>query len=569
MSGDAANDSLVITGTRLTCDDVARVARGGCQVVLDRQARDRIAKCREWVDGKARDGEVIYGVTTGFGSLADVAIRPDQAAELSLNLIRSHAVGVGAPLAEDVVRAAMLIRANTLAKGFSGARAEVVETLLAMLNKGVHPVIPEKGSVGASGDLAPLSHMALVLVGEGEAILRGKRLAGGEALRQAGIPPLILGPKEGLALSNGTTVSGAMAVLCLVDAENLLKNAQIALALSLEALQAAPGAFSPLVHAARNQAGQQKVAENVRALLEGSQLVGSRRDKVQDAYSLRCAPQVLGPVLDLMAYLAGVVESEINAATDNPLVFPDQGAILSGGNFHGEPLAFAMDFLRIAVAEAGSIAERRVFRMLDASLSGGLPPFLVEGSGLNNGLMTLQYTAAALVSANKTLCHPDSVDSVPTCANQEDHVSMSCNAALHAREVLANVEQIVAIEMLCAAQALDFRVKGAHFRETRRFRAGAKAEVVLKIQGENERTYSMSGEPGDQVTVSGRFTGPPRRPAGAVSAAYNRIRADGGSAFVASDRPLAEDIAAISAMVHNATIVRAVEAALGRALSLK
>jgi histidine ammonia-lyase len=567
MSGDCSRDRLIITGDKLTCDDVVRVARGGCRVEMDAETRDRIARCREWVEGKARAGEVIYGVTTGFGSLADVAVRPDQAAELSLNLIRSHAVGVGAPLAGEAVRAAMLIRANTLAKGLSGVRVQVVETLLEMLNKGVHPLIPEKGSVGASGDLAPLSHMALVLVGEGEATLRGKRMAGGEALRQAGIAPLTLGPKEGLALSNGTTVTAAMAVSCVLQAKNLLRNAQIALAMSLEALQAAPEAFNPLVHAARNHAGQQKAAENVRALTEGSQLMGSREGRVQDAYSLRCAPQVLGPVADLVAYLTAVVEKEINAATDNPLVFPDQGAILSGGNFHGEPLAFAMDFLRIAVAEIGSIAERRVFRMLDPSLSSGLPPFLVEGSGLKNGLMTLQYTAAALVSANKTLCHPDSVDSIPTCANQEDHVSMSCNAALHTREVLANVEQIIAIEMLCAAQALEFRLKGAHFQETQRFQAGATGEVVLKIQGKADRTYSMTGETGDRITMSGRFRGKPLKPGDGVMAAYNRIRTEGGSAFVASDRPLSGDIDSIAEMVHDGTIVHAVEAALGRPLN--
>ncbi|MFZ1947065.1 MAG: histidine ammonia-lyase [bacterium] len=522
MSGDASRDQLNMTGDELTCGDVARVARDGCRVALDAGARDQIAGCREWVEGKARAGEVIYGVTTGFGALAEVAVRPDQAAELSLNLIRSHAVGVGAPLAEEVVRAAMLIRANTLAKGFSGVRVQVVETLVDMLNKGVHPVIPEKGSVGASGDLAPLSHMALVLVGEGEAIFRGARLAGGEALRQAGIALLTLGPKEGLALSNGTTVTAALAVFSLLQAENLLRNAQIALAMSLEALQAAPGAFNPLVHAARNHTGQQKVAENVRALTEGSRLVGSREGKVQDAYSLRCAPQVLGPVVDLVAYLTAVVDKEINAATDNPLVFPGQAAILSGGNFHGEPLAFAMDFLRIAVAEMGSIAERRVFRILDPSLNSGLPAFLIEGSGLKNGLMTLQYTAAALVSANKTLCHPDSVDSIPTCANQEDHVSMSCNAALHTREVLTNVEQVVAIEMLCAAQALDFRLKGSP---------------------------------------------EPLEPGRAVMAAYNRIRSEGGSAFVASDRSLSADIDSIAGMVHDGTVVHAVEAALGRPLN--
>jgi histidine ammonia-lyase len=461
---EGTDRQVTLDGASLTIADVVRVARDGASVRLAAEAMARVRDARAWIEeAGSSDSLIVYGVNTGYGSLAEVHIPPDDVATLARNLILSHSAGVGQPLAEEVVRATMLIRANTLVKGYSGIRPETLETLVRMLGRGVLPVIPEKGSVGASGDLAPLSHLALVLIGEGEAIFQGERMAGATAMRRAGLRPVTLAAKEGLALNNGTSVTAALACLALADAENLLVHAEIALAMSLEALQGASRAYDARLHAARNHRGQQITAANVRRLIAGSELIDSAR-RVQDAYSLRCAPQVLGAVRDTLAFVRTTVENEINAATDNPLVFLDEphpNKAFSGGNFHGEPLALAMDFLSIAVAEAGSIAERRIFRLLDGTLSSGLPPMLTEQSGLRNGLMLAQYTAAALVSDNKTLAHPDSVDSIPTGANQEDHVSMSTNAARHAREIVWNVERIVAVEMLCAAQALDFRQAGS------------------------------------------------------------------------------------------------------------
>jgi histidine ammonia-lyase len=513
---------VIIDGKSLTIEEVVAVARFNKPVQLDDKARENIAKCRNWVEQAIEKNMVIYGVTTGVGSLAREAIPPEKCAEFSKNLIRSHSVGVGNPLPEEIVRAAMLIRANTLAKGYSGVRVEVVETLIEMLNRGVHPIVPEKGSVGASGDLAPLSHMALVLMGEGEAFYKGERMSGKEAMRKAGLKPISLEAKEGLALNNGATFTAAIASLLISDAENLVKNAEIALAMSLEALCGIKDAFNEKIHRARRHDGQQRVARNVLNLIEGSQLVDSvdsRPDKVQDAYSLRCAPQVIGAARDALAFIRMVVENEINAATDNPLIFLDlerENKVISGGNFHGEPLAFAMDLLGIVVAEIGNIAERRIFRLLDRNLNEGLPEMLVESTGLNSGLMLLQYTAAALVSDNKTLAHPDSVDSIPTCANQEDHVSMSLNAARHAREILWNVEQIIAIEMFCAAQALDFREKKG------------------------------------------------RMPGKGTKAAYSKIREK--VSHVEEDRIMHKDIEEIVALIHKGEIVQEVERALGKRL---
>jgi histidine ammonia-lyase len=435
---------------------------------------------------------------------------------LTRNLILSHSVGVGPPLPEEVVRATMLIRANTLAKGYSGICPETLDTLLEMLNLGVHPLIPEKGSVGASGDLAPLSHLVLALIGEGEAFYQGRRLPAADALEAAGLKPRQLAAKEGLALNNGTTVSAALACLALYDAENLVRNAEIAAAMSLEAMQAASRAFDSRLHAARNHQGQMESAANICRLLEGSELIDST-PRVQDAYSLRCAPQVLGAVRDALAFIHTTVENEINAATDNPLIFldaPGPNKAFSGGNFHGEPLALAMDFLGIATAEMGSIAERRVFRLLDGTLNGDLPPMLIAESGLQSGLMMAQYTAAALVSDNKTLAHPDSVDSIPTGANQEDHVSMSANAARHAREIVWNTERIIAIEMLCAAQALDLRAMGSS-----------------------------------------------RQPGRGTKAAYQAFRRSGIKPLT-RDRMLAPDIELAADLIHTGKIVEAAAAAL-------
>ena len=511
------DDVVILDGDSLTLAQVLAVARQGARVRLDEAAAERVSDSRAWIDEVGRGGALtVYGVNTGFGSLAEVRIPPDDVATLTRNLILSHSSGVGPPLPEEVVRATMLIRANTLAKGYSGIRLETLETLIEMLNRGVHPVLPEKGSVGASGDLAPLSHLALTLIGEGEALYEGQRLPGGEAMRRAGLAPVTLAAKEGLALNNGTSVSAALACLALADAENLVLHAEIALALSLEAVQAASRAFDARLHAARNHQGQQASAAQVRSLIAGSQLIDSTQ-RVQDAYSLRCAPQVLGAVRDTLAFVRTTVEGEINAATDNPLVFldePGDNKAFSGGNFHGEPLALAMDFLGIAVAEMGSIAERRAFRLLDGTLS-DLPPMLTADGGLQSGLMMAQYTAAALVSDNKTLAHPDSVDSIPTGANQEDHVSMSANAARHAREIVWNTERIVAVEMLCAAQALDLRTEGSS-----------------------------------------------RHPGKGTGAAQRALR-EGGVARLGQDRVLAPDIERTAELIHSGRIAEAVELALG------
>jgi histidine ammonia-lyase len=460
---------LDLDGEHLTLEDVLAVARHGRPVALSSAAREAVQHCRDWVDDVVDSGDqVIYGLNTGFGSLAGVIVPTEESERLMHNLIASHACGVGNPLPEEVVRAAMLIRANTLARGYSGIRLGTLETLLEMLNRGVHPIIPEKGSLGASGDLAPLSHMVLVLARDpdgtnepsGEALYQGERMPGAVAMRRANLPRLVLGAKEGLALNNGTAVSTAVAALALADAEQVVQEAEVALALTLEALRGVPDAYDERVHRLRNHPGQVVSAAAVRRYLQGSTLIGSA-PRVQDAYSLRCSPQVLGAARDAIAYIRGVIARELNAVTDNPLIFLDldrPNKAVSGGNFHGEPIALACDLLAIAVAEAGCIAERRIFRLLTRQLNDGLPPMLVEDSGLNAGLMIPQYVAAALVSENKTLAHPDCVDSIPTCEEQEDHVSMSANAALHARQVVWNVERIVAIELLCAAQAVDLRL---------------------------------------------------------------------------------------------------------------
>ncbi len=512
-----SGERVILDGDSLTVTEVLAVARQGASVRLDGDAAARVRASRAWIDEISRgEALTVYGVNTGFGSLAEVRIPPDDVATLTRNLILSHASGVGPPLAEEVVRATMLIRANTLAKGYSGIRMETLETLIEMLNRGVLPVLPEKGSVGASGDLAPLSHLALTLIGEGEAIYEGRKLPGREAMRRAGLEPVTLQAKEGLALNNGTSVTAALACLALADAENLVRHAEIALALSLEAVQGASRAFDARLQAARNHPGQQESAAHVRRLIAGSQLIDSTQ-RVQDAYSLRCTPQVLGAVRDTLAFVRTTVEHEINAATDNPLVFldePGDNKAFSGGNFHGEPLALAMDFLGIAVAEIGSIAERRAFRLLDGTLSGDLPAMLTADGGLQSGLMMAQYTAASLVSDNKTLAHPDSVDSIPTGANQEDHVSMSTNAARHAIEIVWNTERIVAVEMLCAAQALDLRTEGSS-----------------------------------------------RRPGDGTRAAHRALR-DGGVAMLRQDRILAPDIERAAELIHSRKIAQAVELAL-------
>jgi histidine ammonia-lyase len=447
---------LRLDGEGLAIDDVVRVARGDEEVVLAAKAAKRMEASRRAVDRIVARGELAYGIKTGFGELANVAIPEDDLRTLQLNLVRSHAVGVGPPLSRDVVRAALVVRANALARGASGVRRAVVDALLTLLNKGVHPVMPAKGSLGASGDLAPLAHMALVLLGEGKAEVGGRIVSGKTALRRAGLNPLTLEAKEGLALINGTAVMAGLGALLVHDARNLLKDAQVAASLTFEALRCTPQSFDPRLDRLKPHPGQRIVAANLRTLLRESAIIPSHKGphKVQDAYSIRCLPQVLGACHDTLRFLRDAVAVEINAATDNPLVFPD-GTTVSGGNFHGQALAFAFDFLAVALATLAGIAERRVARLVDTHLS-HLPAFLTEDSGLQSGMMLLQYTAAALVSENRMLAHPASADSIPTSANQEDWNSMGMAAALKAQQALANARAVVAIEYLCGAQGLEF-----------------------------------------------------------------------------------------------------------------
>ena len=468
VASDQNSGALAIDGQSLTLAEVIEVARHARPVMMSAAARVRVAAARAWVDQVATSGQpTVYGINTGFGVFSARHIPIEQADRLSRNLIISHAIGVGEALPPEVVRAAMLIRANTLAIGHSGLRPETLDTLIAMLNAGVQPIIPSQGSLGASGDLAPLAHLALVLSRDpdddgldcGAAIYHGERLTGREAMQRAGIERRVLGAKEALALNNGATFSAAIAALAVCDAENLLDKSIGALAMSLEALRGVSRAYDPHLHAARHQVGQMAVAAQVRELIAGSTLIDAT-DRVQDAYSLRAAPQVLGAALDSIAHVRSIIERELNAATDNPLIFLDlagDNKALSGGNFHGEPIALAMDFLSIAASAIASISERRIARLLDDKLNDGLPAMLVEHGGLDSGLMMAQYTAAALVSENKVLAHPDSVDSIPTSANQEDFNPMATAAARHARQIVAHGETVIALELLCAAQALDLR----------------------------------------------------------------------------------------------------------------
>jgi histidine ammonia-lyase len=449
--------AVELTGDRLTIDDVWDVAVSRRHAALGDVGRERAAAARTFLESQV--GDHTYGVNTGFGRFVSETIPPEQAEELQLRLLRSHACGVGEPYPDDVVRAAMLLRANALAKGFSGARVETIELLVAALVAGLVPRVPSRGSVGASGDLAPLAHLALPLVGEGEATVEGRLLGGEEALAACGLTPIRLAAKEGLSLINGTQFMTAMAALALVRARRLARVADVACAMSVEALQATPTSFHPAIHAARPLPGQASSASALRALLAGSAIVESHRwcDKVQDAYSLRCAPQVHGASRDLLDHVERTVAVELNAATDNPLVLLEEELIVSNGNFHGQPIAMGLDCLAIACAELANISERRTERLVNPSLSDGLPPFLVaREEGLNSGFMIPQYVAAALVSENKALCHPASVDSIPTSAGQEDHVSMGNASGLKALQVVANAERVLAIELLAGAQAVEF-----------------------------------------------------------------------------------------------------------------
>jgi histidine ammonia-lyase len=455
--------TVTLDGEHLTIEDVVAVAcQPAIRVEISDEAQARVARSRAAVEQFVEGGDVVYGITTGFGHFRDRQIGPDETAALQRNLIRSHAAGVGPHLPEEAVRAVMVVRANTLAKGYSGLRPETLQTLIDMLNRGVHPVIPEQGSLGTSGDLAPLAHMALVLIGEGEATFEGETLPGGEALARAGIEPVELVAKEGLALVNGTAFMAGLGTLVTHGASNLVRAADIAGALSLEALNGSTDPFDPRIQAVRPHPRQIEAADYIRKLLDGSQFIRSEHDprRVQDAYSLRCIPQVHGAVHDAVAYARWALEIEINSATDNPLIFweEDEPLALSGGNFHGELMAMSMDYLAMGLTELGNISERRLNRLVDADLNGGLlPDFLTEHGGLNSGFMIAHYTAAALTSENKVLAHPACADTVPTSANTEDHQSMGGTAVRHARDVLANVETIVGLELFAAAQSIDFR----------------------------------------------------------------------------------------------------------------
>jgi histidine ammonia-lyase len=459
---------IIIDGSHLTIEEIVAVARHGASVSLANSAREAIVRSRQWVQDIIAKGDPVYGINTGFGIFAEHRIPTTDSAALSRNLILSHAVSTGQPLAAEVVRAAMLVRANTLAKGFSGVRLVVVETLLAMLNRNLTPVIPSQGSLGSSGDLSPLSHLALVFTTDaadrdaesGLAAYQGRTLSGKAAMAEAGIPRIILQAKEGLAVNNGATFSAAIGALAVHDAAVLMNTADVALSMTLEAVMGCSAAFDPRLHAARGQTGQVHVAERVRHLTEGSCLLDAY-GRIQDAYSLRCAPQVQGIARDTLVFVRDVIVKEINAATDNPLLF-SPGEAVSGGNFHGEPVGMVMDYLSIALSEIASISERRTFRLTDGRLNAGLPPMLVDSlpdAGLNSGMMMPQYTAASLVLENQTLASPDSVRSLPTSAEQEDHNANSMTAARHTRQVLANTAHVLAIELYTGARALDLRLR--------------------------------------------------------------------------------------------------------------
>ncbi|WP_346937058.1 histidine ammonia-lyase [Clostridium sp.] len=449
-------NKVIINGNDLRLEDIVNVARNNYQVDISEEAIKRVEKSRGIVDKIVEEDRVVYGITTGFGKFSDVSISGEDCKTLQRNLIISHACGFGDSLDTDIVRTIILLRANALSKGYSGIRLSTLQTLVAMLNKGVHPIIPEKGSLGASGDLAPLSHMVLPMIGEGEAEYQGKIISGREAMNKAGIEVVQLIAKEGLALINGTQVMTAVGALALWDGINLIKSGDIAAALTVEALRGIRDAFDLRTHNIRPHEGQIETAKNILALVDGSSLVTSQGEiRVQDAYTLRCIPQIHGASKDALNYAKHKVEIEINSVTDNPIV-TEEGHVISGGNFHGQPMALTFDFLGIAMSEIANVSERRLERLINYQLN-DLPAFLVKHGGLNSGFMITQYAAAALVSENKILAHPASVDSIPSSANQEDHVSMGTIAARKARDIIRNAERVVATEILAACQAIDFR----------------------------------------------------------------------------------------------------------------
>lgn len=480
---------LILGDHPLTIQEIVQVARKNEKVVIGDKAKALVSLSYQRLSKIVQADKPVYGINTGFGIFSDKKIKGDEANQLSRNLILSHAVGTGPILPVEVTRAAMLVRANTLAKGFSGARIEIIETLVEMLNKNVIPVVPSQGSLGSSGDLCPLSHMALVLTTDsndlesesGYAEVDGQIYTGKQAMELAGIKRIVLGPKEGLAINNGATFSAAIGALAVYDSDYLIDLADRSIAMTLEALLGCSGAFDERIHQARGQLGQLTSAQKIRDSFAGSTFVDSS-DNIQDAYSLRCSPQIHGSVRDTIGYVKQVIEREINAATDNPLIF-DPGDAISGGNFHGEPVGLVMDFLSIALCELGAIAERRIFRMTDGKLNMGLPPMLVdsiEKAGLNSGMMMLQYTAASLVLENQTLATPDSVHSLPTSAEQEDHNANAMTAARHTAMIIENLQQILGIELYMSVRALDLRMriqKGQMGKETTNLYSRIRSQI--------------------------------------------------------------------------------------------
>ncbi|MBP7459736.1 MAG: histidine ammonia-lyase [Candidatus Delongbacteria bacterium] len=448
---------IYLDGNQLTIDQVIQIARDHEEVALDPEAIGRVHQSSGIVDQFIHENRIIYGITTGFGSFSQVKIPPENVRQLQANLLMSHSSGVGPSIPEEQVRAMMVLRVNALCKGYSGIRFETLERLLFFLNRNILPLVPKKGSVGASGDLVPLSHMSLPLIGLGQVIHQGRIMNARDMLQQIGMEPLVLEAKEGLALINGTQMMSAVGCLNVYDSLKLCRLADVISAASIEALRGTDTPFHPVVHQLRPHPGQQIVASNLRQLLQNSQIMHSHRNcsKIQDSYSLRCIPQVHGASRDAISFVASTLQTEINSVTDNPIILPEDHTSISCGNFHGQPVALAMDFLGIAVAELANISERRIERLVDPALS-NLPPFLTPEGGLNSGYMITQYTAASLVSENKVLAHPASVDSIPTSANQEDHVSMGTIAAHKATEIIQNVQHVLAIELLCACQGLDF-----------------------------------------------------------------------------------------------------------------
>lgn len=503
---------IVLNGSDFLLEDLVDIARNNVGIKISVNSESRINKARDLVDKWVKGGERIYGVTTGFGALSEVTISLQDTKKLQKKILFSHSAGIGNPLEEDVVRAMIALRVNDFCRGNSGLRLTTIKKLARILTAGIVPVVPEKGSVGASGDLVPMAHLALVLIGEGEAFVDGQKMTGAQALKEKAINPLELAAGEGLALINGTQLMIALGCLALHDALNLCKHADIAASMSLETLMGTRSAFDPRIHAARPHTGQIKAAGNMLRITENSDIISSHHDcsRVQDAYSLRCSPQVHGASWDAFDYVDKVVKVEMNSSTENPLIFPESEEFLSGGNFHGQPLALSCDFLSIAISELANISERRIERLVNPQLS-GLPAFLVEDGGLNSGFMIAQYVAAALVSENKVLAHPASVDSIPTSANKEDHVSMGAFAARKCRDIVANTEDVIAIELLCAAQGIDLF------------------------------TNLKAGD--------------------GTMAAYEVIRSKVG--YMKEDRILAEDIASVRELLRSGNIVKAVENKVG------